>query len=207
MDDWKIDVAITGSQKGFMLPAGLACVAVSEKAWNSIKVSKTPKYYWDFQKMRKNLQNYTTSFTPPVSLVRNLNKSLDIILGEGLESVWRRHELLAKATRGAVKALGLELFVEEDYCNILTAVKVPDNIDGGKLVKHLRDKYGVTFTGGQESLKGKIFRIGHLGYVNDFDIIVAVAALERALVDFGVDIEIGKGLTEAQKILMMKCKF
>ena len=207
MDDWGIDIAVAGSQKGCMLPPGLAFVCVAQSAWDAIEKSKLPKYYWDFKKMRKSLGNKTTPFTPAISLITAAGKALDMIKEEGIENVWKRHARLAHATREGIKALGLELFAGEASSNVLTAVKSPEDIDINSAIKRLRDETGVTITGGQEELKGKIFRIGHMGYVNDFDIILAISAVEKCLYENGYKIELGKGVSKVQEVLVSCNKF
>ncbi|GAB61549.1 MAG: alanine--glyoxylate aminotransferase family protein [Candidatus Jettenia sp.] len=204
MDEWNIDVAITGSQKGCMMPPGLAFVCVNNSAWSVIEKADLPRYYWDFRKMRKELKDKTTPFTPAVSLVMAMKAALDMIKKEGIENVWKRHARLAHATREGAKALGLELFAGEYASNVLTAIKAPTGIDVDKIIKKLRDETGVTFTGGQDELKGKMIRIGHMGYVNDFDIIVAIAALEKGLYEAGYPVEPGKGLSKVQSLLVSK---
>ncbi|ODS30058.1 MAG: aspartate transaminase [Candidatus Scalindua rubra] len=205
MDDWGIDIAVAGSQKGCMLPPGLAFVCVAQSAWESIKKARLPKYYWDFKKMRKSLGNKTTPFTPAISLIMAAGKALDMIKKEGIENVWSRHARLAHATREGIKALGLELFAGDASSNVLTAVKSPEGFDINSAIKKLRDESGVTITGGQEELKGKIFRIGHMGYVNEFDIIVAISAVEKCLHENGCKIELGKGVSRVQEVLL-SCK-
>lgn len=202
MDEWNIDVAVTGSQKGCMLPPGLAFVCVNSGAWEAVEKGDLPRYYWDFRKMRKNLKNKTTPFTPAVSLVMAMKTAMEMIKKEGIENVWARHERLANATREGVKALGLELFAGNSSSNVLTAIKAPEGIDVDKIIKKLRDETGVTFTGGQDSLKGKMIRIGHMGYVNDFDIILAISALEKGLHEAGYPVELGKGITRVQSLLV-----
>ncbi|MFQ5863223.1 MAG: pyridoxal-phosphate-dependent aminotransferase family protein [Candidatus Brocadiales bacterium] len=201
MDKWQVDVAVTGSQKGLMLPPGLAFAAVRPGAWDAIKRADLPRYYWDLQAMRDALRKDTTPFTPAVSLVVALKVALEMIRKEGLENIWKRHARLAHATREAIKALGLELFAKRPS-DILTAVKVPNGIDGVAFTKHLRDKYGVSIAGGQAELKGKIFRVTHVGYMDDFDVITAIAAIEKGLHDSGYPIEAGKGVATAQRLLM-----
>lgn len=206
MDEWNIDVAITGSQKGCMMPPGLAFVCVNSSAWNVIEKGDLPRYYWDFRKMRKELKDKTTPFTPAVSLVMAMKTAMDMIKKEGIENVWKRHSKLAHATREGAKAVGLELFAGEYSSNVLTAIKAPKGIDIDKIIKKLRDETGVTFTGGQDKLKGKIIRIGHMGYVNDFDVIVAIAALEKGLYEAGYSVQLGKGLSVVQSLLVSKQK-
>ena len=202
MDDWGIDIAVTGSQKGCMLPPGLAFVCVAQSAWEAIEKSKLPKYYWDFKKMRKSLNNKTTAFTPAISLITAASKALDMVREEGIENVRKRHARLAHAMREGMKALGLELFAGDASSNVLTAVKSPEGIDISSAIKKLRDETGVTITGGQAELKDKIFRVGHMGYVNDFDIILAISAVEKCLYEGGYKIELGKGVSKVQEVLM-----
>ncbi len=202
MDEWGIDVLISGSQKAFMLPPGLAFIALSKKAWKFQESSKCPRFYFDLKKERKNLEKHTTAYTPAVSLIIGLREVLRLIKEEGLENVFKRHERLAKATRSAMEALGLKLLAPDSPSPAATGVYVPDGIDGGKFVKYLRDDMGVTLAGGQEHLKGKIFRVAHLGYIDTFDIIIAVSAVEMALKKFGHDVKLGTGVAAAQKVLI-----
>ena len=202
MDDWGIDIAVTGSQKGCMLPPGLAFVCVAQSAWESIEKSDLPKYYWDFKKMQKALNNKTTAYTPAITLIMAASKALSMIRDEGIENVWSRHARLAHATREGIKALGLELFAGDASSNVLTSVKAPEGINIDSAIKKLRDETGVTITGGQDELKGKIFRIGHMGYVNEFDIVLAISAVEKCLHENGYKIELGKGVSKVQEILV-----
>ncbi len=202
MDEWGIDAIVTGSQKALELPPGLALVALSEKAWKFADQSKCPHFYFDLKKERKNLGNQTSAYTPAVSLVKGLRAVLKSIKEEGLENVHKRHNRLARATRAAAKALGLKVIAPDSPADSLTGVFVPDGIDGAKIVKSLRDEFGVTLAGGQDQWKGKIIRIAHLGYVDTFDTIVAIAAIEMALKKFGHAVEMGKGVAAAQEILL-----
>ena len=202
MDDWGIDIAVTGSQKGFMLPPGLAFVCVAKSAWESIEKSDLPKYYWNFKKMQKALNNKTTAYTPAISLIMAAGKSIEMIKSEGIENVWTRHARLAHATREGMKALGLELFAGNDSGNVLTSVKIPDGVTFDAGIKKLRDETGVTIAGGQDELKGKMFRVGHMGYVNEFDIVLATSAVEKILFENGYKVELGKGISKVQEILV-----
>lgn len=202
MDECGIDVLVSGSQKAFMLPPGLAFAALSEKAWMFQETSKCPKFYFDFKKERKNLKDNTTAYTPAVSLIIGLRDVLKMIKEEGLENVFARHNRLARATRAAVKAMGLKLLAPDAPSDATTGVYLPESIDGGKFVKYLRDDMGITMAGGQDQLKGRIIRIAHLGYVDTFDIIVAISSIEMALRKFGHKVELGKGVAAAQEILM-----
>ena len=202
MDEWGIDAMVTGSQKALELPPGLALVALSEKAWKFADQSKCPHFYFDLKKERKNLASQTSAYTPAVSLVIGLRAVLKNIKEEGLENVHKRHNRLARATRAATQALGLKMVSPNSPADSLTGVFLPDGIDGAKIVKSLRDDFGVTLAGGQDQWKGKIVRIAHLGYVDTFDTVVAIAALEMALKKFGHPVEMGKGVAAAQEILL-----
>ncbi len=202
MDEWGIDAVITGSQKALELPPGLALVALSEKAWKFADQSKCPRFYFDLKKERKNLANQTSAYTPAVSLVIGLRAVLKSFKEEGLENVHKRHNRLARATRAAAKALGLKMVAPDAPADSATGVFLPDGIDGGKLVKSLRDDFGVTLAGGQDQWKGKVIRIAHLGYVDTFDTIIAISAIEMALKKFGHAVELGKGVAAAQEILL-----
>lgn len=202
MDEWGIDAMITGSQKALQLPPGLALVALSRKAWGFAEKATCPHFYFDFKKERKNLANKTSAYTPAVALVIGLQMVLKEIKEEGLENVLGRHNRLARATRAGVKAMGLRLIAPDSPADSATGVFVPEGVDGGQLVKSIRDDFGVTLAGGQDQWKGKIVRIAHLGYVDTFDVIVALSALELALKKFGAEIEFGKGLGAAQEILL-----
>ncbi len=202
MDEWGIDAIVTGSQKALQLPPGIALVALSEKAWKFADQSKCPHFYFDLKKERKNLADQTSAYTPAVSLVIGLRAVLKSFKEEGIENVHKRHNRLARATRAATKALGLKMVAPDAPADSLTGVFLPDGIDGGKFVKSLRDDFGVTMAGGQDQWKGKVVRIAHLGYVDTFDTIIAIAALEMALKKFGHAVALGKGVAAAQEILL-----
>lgn len=199
-DKWGIDALISASQKGFMLPPGLTFISVSKKAWGLIETAKSPRFYFDLRESRKSFEKDTTPWTPCISLILQLEKSLEMLLEEGVENVWRRHAWLAEATRAAATALNLKLFAKRTG-NILTSIVVPDGIDGNAIAKTMRDKYGVQISNGQGELKGKILRIGHLGYVDRFDVIIAISALEMTLKDLGFRLELGVGVKAAEEIL------
>jgi len=202
MDEWGIDVMIGGSQKGVMLPPGLAFVGISEKAWKLSEKSKCPRFYFNFKKERETLAKNQTNFTSPVTLIIGLNESIKLLQKEGLENVFRRHEKLANATRKAMQAIGLELFSKESPSNSVTAVCAPAGIDGQAIYKNLREKYGITTAGGQDHVKGKIFRIAHLGYADAFDVITAVAGVEMVLKGMGHPVKLGAGVAAAEELLM-----
>ncbi|MCC6347866.1 MAG: alanine--glyoxylate aminotransferase family protein [Nitrospirales bacterium] len=201
-DEWGIDIMIGGSQKGLMLPPGLAFVSVSEKAWKRNGTSKMPRFYFNFKKERENLEKNQTNFTSAVTLIIGLNEAIKILQKEGLENVFARHAKLAHATREAVKALGLGLYSKESPSNSVTAIEAPEGIDGQLIYKKLREKYGITGAGGQDRAKGKIFRLAHLGYADTFDVITGIAALEMVLKELGHAVALGRGVAAAQEVLM-----
>ena len=202
MDAWGIDVLISGSQKALMLPPGLSFVALSDKAWKSVERSNLPKFYFDFKKELKSLQKNQNAFTPAISLFVGLKESLRLIRKEGLEAVFRRHEKLAEATRAAAKALGLELYAPDSPSNAVTAVKVPEGIQGGKLKSLFFEKFGITVAGGQDQAKGKIIRIAHLGYYERLDMVMVISALEMLLKEMGYRFELGAGVRAVEEVLM-----
>ena len=183
-----------------MIPPGLAYISFSPKAWNLMEKSTLPKFYFDAKQYRKNLEKSTTPYTPAVSLIIQQKNALDIIKNLGLEKLFEHHRILGDATRDGVKALGLELLSKRPG-NILTAVKVPEGIDGLKLVKTMQGKYKAYIAGGQDPYKGKIFRIAHLGYMGGFDIITALTALEMTFSELGFDFERGSSIKAAETIL------
>lgn len=199
-DEWGIDVMVSGAQKGFMLPPGLAFISVSEKAWKKNEKSKTPRFYFNLKKERENLAKNQTNFTSAVSLIIGLNEALKLMQKEGLENIFRRHAILAHATRESVKELGLTLFPKGTPSNAVTAIEAPEGIDGQVIYKTLREKYGVTAAGGQDKLKGKVFRFAHLGYADKFDVIVGISALEMTLKKLGYPVTFGKGVAKAEEI-------
>jgi aspartate aminotransferase-like enzyme len=201
-DAWSVDMVVCGSQKGLMLPPGLAFISVSAKAWSKANASKCPKYYFDLKTAKKAIDKTDTPFTPAITLVIALNESLKMIHQDGLENIFARHKKMADATRSAVKALGLELFAPSAASDVVTAVKVPQGLDGEKLVKTMRDTYGVTIAGGQAELKGKVFRIAHMGYIEELDIIAGIACLEKVLTQMGYKFTLGVGLKAAQEVFL-----
>ncbi len=201
-DEWNVDVTVTGSQKGLMLPPGLAMVSVSAKAWAMIEKSKLPKFYWDYKAYRKaHKEKKQAPYTPAVTLIVAADEALQMIKKEGLQNILARHDKLARATRAGINALGLEIFAKEP-CNAVTSVNVPDGVDGKLLVKKLRQEFGVSVAGGQQHLAGKIFRIAHLGYMDRFDTIVGLAALEMGLTELGYKVQLGKAVAASEEIFL-----
>ena len=182
VDDWHCDVTVTGSQKAWMVPPGLTMISVSEEGWRAHAKAKMPRFYWDFTKAKNSLEKGQTPWTPAVSIIFALQVALDMMLKEGLTNVVARHTRIGKATREGIKSLGLSLFAEESHAsNAVTAVAVPDGLDVKKLRKILMEEHQVVLAGGQQKLDGKIFRIGHLGWVNEKDIEAVISALKVAL--------------------------
>jgi len=201
MDHWGVDVLISGSQKSFMTPPGLAFIAFSPKAWRSVETSSLPRFYFDAQAAHNALHKQTSAWTPAISLIRQLREALKIMRGIGLEGLISHHRAMAEATRAGVQALGLDL-LSKIPGNILTAVKTPPGLDGVRLVKLMQDRFKVHIAGAQDPHKGEFFRIGHLGFIGGFDIITALTALEMTLGEMGyTNFEQGGSLRAAQAII------
>jgi aspartate aminotransferase-like enzyme len=206
MDEWGVDVVVSGSQKALMCPPGLAFAAVSDRAAAAAADARkrgAQSYYFDWERtlagQRKDPPD--SPFTPAVTLIRALDVALEMIEQETLQGVFERHAVLGRAAREAIKAMGLELFGPEDeHANVVTAVRTPDGVDGAAVPKTMRDKYGITIAGGQGHLKGKIVRIAHCGYYGAFDILTSIAALEMALDELGHDVTFGAGTAAAQEV-------
>lgn len=197
MDDWGIDVVVTGSQKGLMVPPGLAFIAVSKRAWNMINRSNLPNFYFNLKKAQQALETSDTPWTPAISLIIGVDAALEMIRQTGVEQVWARHDRLARSIRAGVEALGLTL-LSKAPSNALTAVYIPESIDGKQFNKVLKNNYGITIAGGQGHLTGKIFRISHLGYYDELDMLTMISALEMTLQECGCKFELGSGIRAAQ---------
>jgi serine---pyruvate transaminase len=197
-DAWGIDVVASGAQKALMTPPGLAMASASSAAWERSCSASSPRFYWDWAKTRKGQATLDAPVTPPVSLVAGLDVALAMLLEEGLDAAFDRHRRLGRACREGLKAMGLDLSSpDDDSSAVVTAARAPEGIDSDELVLLLRDRHGVTLAPGQGELKGKIFRIGHIGYYDVFDITTALAAVELALVELGAGIERGAAVTRA----------
>jgi aspartate aminotransferase-like enzyme len=201
MDRWGIDVLVSGSQKAFMLPPGLAFIALSERAWRASESAKLPRFYFDLRRERDNLHKNTTAYTPAINLMYGLSCALGMMLEEGLPAIFARCDRLMRATRAGAQAIGLELVAKESPSPAVTGVFTPPGLDGGAIQKYLRYALGVEVAGGQDQFKGKILRLAHLGFTGDFDVITVLAALELALSRFGAEIAFGRGVGQAQTIL------
>jgi aspartate aminotransferase-like enzyme len=197
-DEWRLDVVISGSQKALMTPPGLATVSVSRDAWSAVEEGAGARYYFDWSETRRRQESFDPAFTPAVSIFVGLDVALGMLLAEGLEQAFERHARLGRACRAGAKAMGLELFSpDDDRSAVVTAVNAPDGIDSGDLVQTLRDRHGIVLAPGQGPLKGKVFRIGHIGYYDVFDITTALAGVELVLSELGADIERGAAVTAA----------
>lgn len=203
-DDWGVDLAVSGSQKGLMTPPGLAFTAVSEKAWAAVEKAELPRYYFSFEAARKSQSKEPpqTPYTPAITLVQALDEALKMIEEEGLPDIHERHRLFAEATRAAVSALGLRFFARErSRAYVATSVWSPEGMNSGDLVRLMRNEHGVFIAGGQGKMKGKIFRLGHVGFFDRFDIIIQISSLEMALARLGYPVEIGAGVSAALTVL------
>jgi aspartate aminotransferase-like enzyme len=203
-DAWGIDVLVAGSQKALMLPPGLAFVSVSEKAWRLAEKAKNAAFYFNLTKEREAQQKNSTAYTAGVSLMIGLKEVLKMLRAEGLGNVFSRHARMAQAMREGMKAAGLSLFPKHNPSDALTVVSAPDGVDGQAVYKNLREQYGITAAGGQDHLKGKIFRISHMGYIDTFDVIQALAATEMVLKGLGYPIKLGAGVGKAEELLCKK---
>lgn len=206
-DEWGLDVVLTGAQKAFMLPPGLAFLSISPRAWAVGQKCTNAKYYWDLGSARKYREKGQTPYTPALPLLTGLRESLRMMREEGLPGAIARHTLMRDMTREAMRALGLKLLCEDAVSSrAVTAVMAPEGMEANKLRKAARDNYNVVLAGGQQRLDNIIFRLGHLGWVQPLDIVAAIAAVEMALLDCGVSVPLGAGVTAAQSILRAAAK-
>ncbi len=203
MDAWGVDIVVTGSQKAFMLPTGLAFLAASERAWKVMETVKPLAFYLDLKAYRKSLAEKTTPYTPAVSLVFGLEEVCAMIEEEGLENIYKRHERMRDMTRAAMRALNIPLMTADEYASpTVTSLDPKGAFDAEELRKVLRTKHNVIVAGGQQHLKGKIFRIGHMGYCEPLDVITVVSAIEMSLKQIGADVTLGAGVKAAQEVLI-----
>lgn len=203
MDEWGVDVLISGSQKGFMIPPGLSFLAADEKAWKVFEQCERPSFYFNWASNKKSLLENSTAFTPAVNLFMALKASLEMMKEEGIENIWARHKKIAKALRAGIRAIGLKLFVEDEKIAsyAVTAVLPPEGVSVPDIRKVLKNDYDIVVANGQNKLKDKIFRIGTLGFVSERDLIMAVGALEATLYKLGYNFELGKGVAAVIKEL------
>ena len=203
VDKWELDIVASGSQKGYMIPPGLSFISVSEKAWNAAESSNLPKFYLNLKSYRKSLVSNSNPYTPAVNLVFALDEALKMMREEGLENIFLRHNKHKLAISNSIKALNLKLFADEKYLSpSITAIKT-EEIDAEEFRKKIKNNFDILLAGGQDHLKGKIFRVGHLGYINDRDIITVISAIIKTLIDLGkiTDQEAGNALAVASKYL------
>ena len=199
-DDWGLDVCVTGSQKGLMIPPGLSFIALSDRAIRAAEGHVARGYYFDLKKGLSSHAKNDTPFTPAVSLVVGVDQALAMIRAEGIENIWRRHRILATALRSGVEAIGLKLFSETPSYAV-TPVWMPEGVAWGPFNKVLKGKYGITIAGGQDAYKGKIFRVSHLGYYDQLDMVTVMAALEWSFSECGFAVELGKGVGEVMRTI------
>ncbi|MCP8615289.1 pyridoxal-phosphate-dependent aminotransferase family protein [Salirhabdus salicampi] len=200
MDNWSIDVLVTGSQKAFMLPAGLTMVSVSERGWDVIHQNKQPRFYFDLTSYQKKLEDDSTPFTPALSLLFGLEQVLTLMEEEGVENVFKRHQMMKDMTRSAVHALGIPLLTsDEDASPTVTSIK-PDDFSAEDLRKAVKEDFNLTLAGGQQHLKGKIFRVGHMGYCSPADVLQYIGLLEIGLTKIGKEVPLGAGVAAAQNV-------
>jgi len=201
-DAWGCDVVVAGAQKAFMIPPGLAFIAVSQRAWDANANAKMPRFYWDFAPMRKYMERDQTPYTPAVNLLFGLRVSLRAIRAAGLQASFERHARMGRAVRAGAQAMGLKLLADPDHAsNSVTAIIAPEGVSVKELRKRMREEHGITTAGGQGKLEERIFRIGHLGYITEPDIIATLAALERVLMELGLPVAPGKAVAVAGEIL------
>ena len=202
-DDWGVDVVVAGGQKALMIPPGLGFVSISDRAWKAHEESRMPRFYFDWTAAKKAFEKDPpqTAWTPAVSLIIQLDLALRQILDEGIDDVFERHVLLGRAAREGIKGMGLQLFgPDEDLNAAVTASWVPDGVDGKQLVRTMFREHGIQVAGGQGDMAGKIWRIGHCGYFDSYDIIATIAAAELALESMDYPVELGKGVGAAQRV-------
>ncbi|MEX0267997.1 alanine--glyoxylate aminotransferase family protein [Leptolyngbyaceae cyanobacterium UHCC 1019] len=201
-DELGLDVVASGSQKGYMIPPGLSFVAVSAKAWKAYATAKLPRFYFDLGKYKKDAAKNTTPFTPAINLIFALQAALQMMKAEGLENIFARHQRLTQATRAAVKAMGLPLLASDENASAAITAVMPDQVDAEKVRSVMKKRFDIVLAGGQDHLKGKIFRIGHLGFVGDRDILAAIASLEATLQELGYEhFAPGAGVAAAAKVI------
>jgi len=202
VDEWGLDVVTAGSQKAFMVPPGLSFVSMSEKAWKAYETAKLPKFYFDLGQAKKFAQTGETPWTPCLTIAFGLQVAFKMLKAEGLENIFKRHDVLANAVRAGVKALGFGLLADDSHASrAVTAIIPPAGIDAEALRKTVREKYGIVLAGGQEDLKGKIFRMGHLGYMDKMDMIAAFSALELVSSQMGAKVKIGSSVAVVEEML------
>jgi len=206
MDEWGVDVLVTGSQKAMMLPPGLTFIGVSERAWDVIDANESRRFYFDLRKYRDNLAKDTTPFTPAVSLLFGLDQALNLIEDEGLENVYERHTLMMNMTRAAMRALNIPLLTEDVHAApTVTAVK-PESFSADELRRVVKENFNLSLAGGQQQLSGKIFRIGHMGYCSPADVLQIISLIEIGLRELGEDITLGQGVQAAQEVYLQRNK-
>lgn len=205
MDEWGVDAVVAGTQKGFMCPPGLALIGISEKAIETMKSKQSPKFYWSFEAALKSLKADAlpdTPWTPNVSLVVQLHQALELILKEGLSNVWDRHLLLSQALRSGIEALGLKLFSNEATSPVVTVIRTPEGVASTDITKKMLNDWGISIIAGQGKIKQEVFRIGHVGYCDRSDVLMALAVLEVVLKELQIPISLGSGVKATQEVFL-----
>lgn len=202
-DKWNVDIAICASQKGLMLPPGMGIVSVSKKAWEAVNKSTLPKWYWDYNMAREKLKSFRFTYTPATSILIGLGESIDIIREEGLENIWARHHLAAKAVRASANAMGLDLLAEKGFeSDTITAILLPEGIDYEDFAELIKSKYGITIGGGLEKFDGKMLRIGHMGCISNLDVYTIMGAVEMSLFEMGYKVELGTAAKAISQVFL-----
>jgi len=200
-DEWDLDVVVGGSQKAWMIPPGLTFLSISPRAWAAHREARMPRFYFDFSRMKKSMETDQTPYTPALPQLFGLQVALRKILDEGLPAMFRRHQRLGDATRSAVRAMGLQLLAQEgSYSNSLTAVRMPEGLTAKEVRGRMREGHGVVVAGGQGKIKEQVVRLGHLGYVDENDVLAMIGALEATLRELGRDVQPGQGVAAAQRV-------
>lgn len=206
MDEWGIDVAVSGSQKAFMVPPGLSFLAFNDRAYNAYKKSKNPKFYWDIDLGLDYLEKGQNPVTPPISIYYGMQEALCMMKEEGLDNILKRHKNYRDMVRNSVKAIGLKLLADDKNASTAgTAVIAPENISANKIRSYMLEKFNIVLAGGQQNLNDVIFRIGHLGYVRELDLLAVIAALEITLKELGYRLDMGEGVKTAQEFMINNC--
>ncbi len=200
-DDWGVDLLCVGSQKALMMPPGLAFLSVSPKAWAKVDAFESASYYFNMKLARKSMKDFATPFTPAHTLIAGLKVALNRIKAEGIENVWARHRRMSAACQAGVLALGLELFSSRP-AEGMTVFRIPEGLKDSAIRAGLTERFGITTIGGQDRLKGQILRVGHMGYMDEIDVVAGLAALEMVLNDLGYPVQPGSSVTAAQRVLM-----
>ena len=206
MDEWGVDLVVTGSQKAMMLPPGLTLIGVSDRAWKVIEQNDHGRFYFDLQTYRKNVEDDKVPYTPAIPLLQGLDQALTLIEEEGLEEVYQRHEVMMKMTRAAMKTLHVPLLTKDEYASPTVTALKPTSFEAEELRKIVKTQFNLSLAGGQQHLSGKVFRIGHMGYCSPADVLQDISLIEIGLTQLGESITLGSGVKSAQEVLLENTK-